>query len=226
MKKIFIVGTGTDVGKTYVTGLILKKLNQEKINAAYFKAAMSGNQRGPEGRLIPGDAKFVKDCSGISEPLEDMCPFVYEAAVSPHLASRLEGNPVNLKVVKEKFDFLAQNYDFITIEGSGGIMCPLCFDEEEIYLPDVIKLLNSDCLLVADAGLGTINNVVLTAEFMKSRNIKIKGIIFNNYCKGNVMQEDNIKMCEYLTKIPVVAKVKTNEEKLEIDVSKLISLYS
>ena len=58
-KKLFITGTGTDVGKTYVTGLILKKLNDNHKNAAYFKAAMSGNDRAEDGSLIPGDALHV-----------------------------------------------------------------------------------------------------------------------------------------------------------------------
>ena len=102
-KKIFITGTGTDIGKTYVTGLILKKLRQSGRSAAYYKAAMSGNQRDADGHLIPGDALHVKEASGISQPLETMCPYVYESAVSPHLASRLEGDPVQMDVVRAGF---------------------------------------------------------------------------------------------------------------------------
>ena len=61
-KNLFITGTGTDVGKTYVTDLIIKKLKQNNINAAYYKAAMSGNDRRSDGSLIPGDALYVKRC--------------------------------------------------------------------------------------------------------------------------------------------------------------------
>lgn len=103
-KKLFITGTGTDVGKTFVTGLILKKLHESGLDAAYYKAAMSGNERRPDGSLIPGDALHVKNVSGISQSLQGMCPYVYEAAVSPHLASRLEGNPVQMEVVKQGFE--------------------------------------------------------------------------------------------------------------------------
>ena len=59
-KAIFVTGTGTDVGKTYVTGLLLKKMNEMGKKAAYYKAAMSGNERDSEGNLIPGDAVSVK----------------------------------------------------------------------------------------------------------------------------------------------------------------------
>ena len=95
-KAVFITGTGTDMGKTYLSGLIVKKLAQAGKNPAYYKAAMSGNDRRADGSLIPGDALFVKEMSGISQSLDDMCPYVYENAWSPHLASRVEGNPVDL----------------------------------------------------------------------------------------------------------------------------------
>ncbi|MBQ3943095.1 MAG: AAA family ATPase, partial [Elusimicrobia bacterium] len=88
-KGLFITGTGTDIGKTYVTGLILKKLRGSGRNAAYFKAAMSGNERDLSGSLIPGDAVHVKTVSGIDQPLSEMCPYVYRTAVSPHLASKI-----------------------------------------------------------------------------------------------------------------------------------------
>ena len=73
-KNLFITGTGTDVGKTYVTGLIVKKLREGGKSAAYYKAAMSGNDRRPDGSLIPGDALQVKTMSGIEQPLAEMCP--------------------------------------------------------------------------------------------------------------------------------------------------------
>lgn len=225
MKKLFIVGTGTDVGKTYVTGLIVKKLNEAGYNPAYYKAAMSGNDKAADGSLIPGDAKFVKDTSGISQPLNEMCPYIYEVAVSPHLASKIEGNPVDLQVVKDGFDKIANKYDYITVEGSGGIICPIRQDEIKIMLEDIIKELDLSCLLIADAGLGTINSVVLTVEYLKSKNITVKGIIFNNYEDGNVMHEDNLMMCESMTGLKVLAKVRTGDKNLDVDTEVLTNLY-
>ena len=102
-KNLFITGTGTDVGKTYVTSLVIKKLRESGEHAAYYKAAMSGNERRQDGTLIPGDALYVKEISGIAQPLEEMCPYLYENAYSPHLAARIEGGPVELSVVKEGF---------------------------------------------------------------------------------------------------------------------------
>ncbi len=222
---LFITGTGTDIGKTYVTGLIVKKLAEHGKNPGYYKAAMSGNDRRADGSLIPGDAQFVQQISGIAQPLETMCPYVYENAYSPHLASRIEGNPVVLNVVKQGFQSVCAQYDYVTVEGSGGILCPIRFDEVKLQLEDIVKALHLSSIIVADAGLGTINSVVLTVEYMKSRNLPIKGVIFNHFHPGNRMEEDNIFMCEYLTGLPTLAKVQDGDTELELDIDALTELY-
>lgn len=224
-KALFITGTGTDIGKTYVAGLIVKKIAEAGKSAAYYKAAMSGNNRRADGSLIPGDALFVKQTSGIQQPIAEMCPYIYENAYSPHLASRIEGHPVKMSVVKEGYEKICEKYEYVTMEGSGGILCPICFDEEKIQLEDVIKELGLSCIIVADAGLGTINSVVLTVEYMKAHNIIVKGIIFNNYHPGNVMEDDNIFMCEYMTGLPALAKVQEGDIRLDMDVEVLTQLY-
>ena len=162
MKQLMIIGTDTDVGKTYVSGLILKKLQENGKKAVYFKAAMSGNVHLTDGSLLPGDANFVKTISGISQPLADMCPYVYETAVSPHLAAKIEGNPIEWEKIQETYDTLCGTYDFVTVEGSGGILCPLRHDETASFsLADFVKSQHLSCLLVADAGLGTLNHLSL-----------------------------------------------------------------
>ena len=224
-RNLFITGTGTDMGKTYVTRMIVKKLREEGERAAYYKAAMSGNRKGDDGRLIPGDSWYVKHISGISQPLEEMCSYVYEAAVSPHLAACMEGNPVEMDQVLKDFDAVCGRYNYVTVEGSGGILCPLRFDRQKILLEDFIRARNLNCLIVADAGLGTINSVVLTAEYMKSRGITVRGIILNHYETGNRLHEDNAFMCRTLTGLDVVAYVKDGDTDLDIPVERLKTLY-
>lgn len=224
-KALFVTGTGTDTGKTYVTGLIVKKLQEAKKNPAYYKAAMSGNDRRPDGTLIPGDALAVQTMSGIDQSLTSMCPYVYEHAYSPHLASRLEGNPVVMDVVTHGFADVTAVYDYVTVEGSGGILCPICFDEARIQLEDVVKELHLSSILIADAGLGTINSVVLTAEYMKTHGLPLKGIIFNHYHPGDVMEDDNIFMCEHMTGLPTLAKVQDDDTELDMNIDALCALY-
>ncbi len=224
-RSLFITGTGTDVGKTYVSGLILKKLREAGVSAAYYKAAMSGNSREKDGSLIPGDALYVKQTAGLEQPLETMCPYVYESAVSPHLASRLEGNPVRMEVVRRGFEHLAERYSHITVEGSGGICCPVAMGGEEIWMEDVIQALAPVCLIVADAGLGTINAVALTAAYMKSRGIGAAGILLNHFHPNDVMEEDNKRMCEYVTGLPVLACIEEGCSDLPMETETLLGLY-
>ena len=224
-KNLFITGTGTDMGKTYVTGLILKKFQEYGKKAAYYKAVMSGNVRDHDGKLIPGDAVYVKNSSGIRQPVEEMCPYVYETAVSPHLAAKLEGNPVEMKTVLQGFDGLCDQYEYVTVEGSGGILCPLRYDTQKIWLEDFIKARQFQCLIVADAGLGTINSVVLTVEYMRAHSIPVKGIIFNHYNELGTLHRDNLFMCEQMTGLEVLACVKKDEQNLNLSFARLEELY-
>jgi dethiobiotin synthetase len=204
-RNLFVTGTGTEIGKTYVAGLIVKMLHDAGMDVAYYKAAMSGNERRPDGTLIPGDALFVKEFAGISQSLESMCPYVYEHAVSPHLAARIEGNPVRMAVVEETFQALSREHDYVVVEGSGGITCPIGYDEERIQLEDIVSSLHLPSVMVADAGLGTINGVVLTHAYMEQKGLPLKGILFNHFHEGDVMEEDNRRMCEEMTGLPVLA---------------------
>ena len=226
-RNLFITGTGTEIGKTYIAGLIVKTLHEAGLDVAYYKAAMSGNERRPDGSLIPGDALFVRELSGISQSLESMCPYVYENAVSPHLAAKLEGHPVSMEVIEQTFRAVCHEHDYVVVEGSGGITCPLRFDDEQIQLEDIVRRFHLPSLLVADAGLGTINGVVLTYEYMKQKKLPLKGIIINNFHTGNVMEEDNKHMCEKLTGLDVLACVSQGDKMFsELQAEKLSALFA
>ncbi len=223
---IFITGTGTDVGKTYITALLVKILQEAGVKGAYYKAAVSGNERDSQGRLIPGDADWVKTVSGIAQPLESMVPYIYEQAVSPHLAAVQEGNPVERSVVCRRYEALCREYDYITMEGSGGILCPLRQEAgNELWLEDIIRELRLPCLVVADAGLGTINHTILTLEYLKMRKIEAKGVILNHFHPENAMEQDNRRVIERRGKVPVLACVPDYGETLDIQAEKLMGLY-
>lgn len=225
-KNLFITGTGTDIGKTYVSALILKKFQENNQKAAYYKAAMSGNIRNSNGQLIPGDAAHIKKISKIKQPVDEMCSYIYESPFAPHLAAKYEGNPVDMEVIKKQFKKMQRKYDYVTVEGSGGIICPIRMDNVKINLEDIILALKLSCIIVADAGLGTINNVVLTAEYMKHKKIPIKGIILNNFDKSNILHGNNLFMCEHITNIKVIACVEQNCKNIDIDMNLLKSLYN
>ena len=225
-KALFITGTGTDIGKTYVTGLIVKKLRDAGLNAGYYKAALSGAEPDANGTLQPGDAIYVNRVANIGEKTENLVSYVYKEAVSPHLAAKINDQPIDFAKVTADFKRALAKYDYLTMEGSGGIICPLRWDNQQhVILDDLVKKLDLGVLIIADAGLGTINAAVLTIEHLKSCNIPIKGIIFNNYIPHDLMQDDNERMIEEMTGIKVLAKVKKGDTELNMAVSCLQSLY-
>ena len=230
----FVTATGTDVGKTFVTALLVKKWRDLGIDAGYYKAALSGAEL-RDGKWIAGDADYVKRIAGLPDSQEQLVSYVYKEAVSPHLAARKEGNPVELSKVREDFEAASARHKFIFAEGSGGIICPIRYDAvnaidgaanavdaaadgakavpntapQKIFLVDIVKTLGLPLLVVTTAALGSINACVLTVEYARAHGLKVQGIIVNRYgMSGNFeMEEDNIKMMQDLTGLPVLAKL-------------------
>lgn len=219
-KGIFITGTDTDIGKTYVTALLVKTLREAGYDVGYYKAAISGADSVGES-----DAGFVNRFAGIGESEDMLLSYLYKHAVSPHLAARMEGHPVEKEVILAGWARAAARYPYVTMEGSGGICCPIRHDEKAVYyLEDIVHWLHLPSLIVADAGLGTINHVVLTAFYMKARELPVKGVLLNNW-KGGVMEEDNVKMIEEMTGLPVLAKIRRGDAVIDADPALLASLY-
>ena len=219
-KGLYILGTGTDVGKTYITALWLKRLREAGHDVAYYKAAVSGAPS-----ITESDAGYVKQVVGLSQADETLLSYVFDEAVSPHLAARHEGKVIDRTVVNKNFCHVARAHAYTTVEGSGGIICPLHVTDTELYmLEDVVKDLNLPTIVVATAALGTINSTVLTIHYLQSKGIPVKGIIVNQYT-GNPMEEDNCVMMERLTGIPVLERVEPGQTSLHMDVDAMLSCY-
>ena len=216
-KGYFVTATGTDVGKTFVTALLVKKWRDSGIDAGYYKAALSGAEF-RDGKWVAGDADYVKRIANLPDTQEQLVSYVYKEAVSPHLAARKEGNPVELAKVKADFEAACARHEFIFAEGSGGIVCPIRYDAQKIFLVDIIKTVNLPILVVTTAALGSINACVLTVEYARSRGLDIRGLIVNRYgSSGNLeMEDDNIRMMQDLTGLEILAKVKDGDTDLGV----------
>ena len=119
-KGYFVTATGTDVGKTFITALLVKKWRDSGIDAGYYKAALSGAEL-RDGKWIAGDADYVKRIAGLPDSQEQLVSYVYKEAVSPHLAAQKEGNPVELSKVRDDFDAATKRHEFIFAEGKKKI---------------------------------------------------------------------------------------------------------
>ena len=216
-KGYFVTATGTDVGKTFITALLVKKWRDSGIDAGYYKAALSGAEL-RDGKWVAGDADYVKRTANLSDTQEQLVSYVYKEAVSPHLAARKEGNPVELAKVKADFDAACARHEFVLAEGSGGIICPIRYDDQKVFLVDIMKMLDLPLLIVTTAALGSINACVLTVEYARSRGLDVRGLIVNRYgCSGNLeMEDDNIRMMQDLTGLEILAKVKNGDTDLGV----------
>ena len=202
-KAIFITATGTDIGKTYVSGLLAKHMKDKGLNIGYYKAALSGSHD-----VSDSDAWHVKEKAELPDSYNEMVSYTYKHAYSPHLAAQIEGNPPDIDVIKRAYLDISAKHDYMIVEGSGGIICPIRYDDnKKIFLEDIIKELNIPSLIIADAGLGTINAAVLTIEYMRNKNLKINGLILNRFETENEIHDDNKKMIEEMTGIKIIGVV-------------------
>ncbi|WP_456059889.1 dethiobiotin synthase [Brachyspira pilosicoli] len=202
-KTIFITATGTDIGKTYISGLIAKHIKDKGLNIGYYKAALSGSND-----IKDSDAWYVKQQADLLDSYDEMVSYTYKHAYSPHLAAQIEGNPPDIKIIKNAYKDISKKHDYMIVEGSGGIICPIRYDSnQKIFLEDIIKELNIPSLIITDAGLGTINSTVLTIEYMRSKNLKINGVILNRFEAENEMHNDNKKMIEDMTGVKIIGVV-------------------
>lgn len=202
-KGLFVTATGTDVGKTFLSALIVKKLADAGKNIGYYKAALSGAElRG--GKLVAGDADYVYRTARLNGDPNDSVSYIFEPAVSPHLASQITGVRIEKEKIKADFEKAKAEHDFLLMEGSGGIICPISVQKDEpIMLADLIKLFHLPVVIVSDAGLGSINAAMLTIHYAQAQGIEISAVLLNRYRSGDAMERDNKKMINELSGIPV-----------------------
>ncbi|WP_195938481.1 dethiobiotin synthase [Romboutsia sp. 1001713B170131_170501_G6] len=228
-KGIFVIGTNTDIGKTFVSGAITYKLKKHNKNVIPYKPIQSGGIE-ENIKIIPPDIKYIRDICDLDIDYNTMNTYCLKTEVSPHLACNIENVYINKENIINHYNKLLKIYDYVVAEGAGGIVVPITND---YFLYDLIKDLNMDVVIVASASVGTINHSVLTYEFLKSKNIKCRGIFINNY-KKKFYEDDNIKMIREITKLDVVGilnkidnftkeNIKKEYDKLDLD--NIISLF-
>lgn len=212
MKSLFVTGTGTDVGKTRACAAIARYFTRKGLSFAYYKAAASGTLD-----IAKSDPGRVKAAAGLPQADGTLASYLYAHPLSPHLAARVEGGPFpDADVIEKAWRSLGREYEYVLTEGAGGIVCPLAHEPgRRLFYIDILKRFRIGALIVADAGLGTINHTVLTYEYLKARSIPVKGVIFNRWDAGSAMHRDNELMVEEMTGLEVVAHVREGSADLE-----------
>lgn len=174
-KGLFITGTDTDVGKTYIGTQIITLLHDNDINAVPRKPIESGCTR-VGNELEPEDALRYYEAANQKFPLAEVCPYRFEPAISPQRAARLINQPIFLNEVVNACTTNITDDDFLVVEGAGGFYSPLCEDGKNA---DLAKILNLHVLLVANDQLGCINHILLTAEAIYKQGLSLSAVILS-----------------------------------------------
>jgi len=175
---LFVTGTDTEVGKTLIAGAIARSLRSEGRTVEVFKPVATGCSRRREG-LVSGDAEFLASCSDSRRPLSEIVPLRFRTAVAPNVAAAREHRDVDLDVIFDAYrEMLTAGPEAVVIEGVGGLLCPI---RDDFWVIHFAKMLALPLVIVARAGLGTINHTLLTLHAARSAGLRVAGVVINRY---------------------------------------------
>jgi dethiobiotin synthetase len=169
----FITGTDTGVGKTIITAVLALCLQQRGLRVAVMKPIETGclNER-----ELSSDAERLRTVIAVTTSIDLISPYRFALPLAPLAAARATGVTIEIDRIKAACQNLANDYDFVLVEGIGGLMVPL---SEKSDVRDLIASLHLPALVVGLAALGGVNHALLTIEALRQRAISITGIVLN-----------------------------------------------
>lgn len=174
--ELFITGTDTGVGKTFITAGLAAAFSAEGAKVGVYKPAQTGSPK----PTYSEDLEYVKKHvpSVITK-----ASYILPTPAAPMVSADVELEKVNIdkNVIKKDFEEMKNICDVVLVEGAGGLMVPFA---EDFLAADIPKMLNIPILIVVRPDLGTINHTLLSVEYAKKKGLKIAGIVINNYPEG------------------------------------------
>jgi dethiobiotin synthetase len=200
VRGLFVTATDTGVGKTEVACGIVRGARARGLDAGAMKPAQSGVTPGE-----PSDAELLRAAAGGADPPELVCPWSFAPPLAPAVAARLAGVELSLGGILEAARALAARHAALVVEGAGGLLVPLT--ERETYA-DLAVALGLPVLLVARAGLGTVNHTALTVEALRARRLAIRGVVLNRAAAAaDPSEPHNAREIERVAGVPVLASL-------------------
>ena len=172
---LFITGTDTGVGKTYVACAIIRVLRERGTRVGAYKPAVTGSRPGPNGPIWDDVTRLQAALGGEVSP-ERICPQRFHAPLAPPVAARQEGNVVDAALLRRGIEWWNDQADVVIVEGVGGLLSPLTETET---VADVARDFGFPLIVVARLSLGTINHTLLTLEAARNRRLHVAGIVLN-----------------------------------------------
>ena len=176
MKTLLVTGTDTNVGKTWVTSLLVREFRRWGINTGAYKPVCSGAEKNSEGDVVWADIEALRAACGTDPEIDLVCPQRFHAAVAPNIAARMENRCVESQLLIDGVARWSSHVDQLVIEGAGGIFCPL---SDELTVMDVAVQLNTPTIVVAANRLGVINHTRLTVEALQTRGVNVVAVVLN-----------------------------------------------
>jgi dethiobiotin synthetase len=187
MQTLFITGTDTGVGKTVLTVLLVKFLRARDVNAAALKPVCSGNR---------DDARKILAALGSALMLDEINPWHFRAPLAPTLAAHKENRRVKLSEILAHTRAMQKRFDFLLVEGAGGLLSPL---GENFNSRDLILALRAIPIIVAPDKLGVVNHVLLTLEALPEKLQAQARIVLMSQPKPDASAKTNAKLLAELS---------------------------
>ncbi len=198
---LLVTGTDTGIGKTWVSALIVEELRKKGTAAVGLKPVLSGAR---------DDAQRLWEANGGSLDLDVVNPRWYRTPVAPLVASRIEGNPLELASMVEQIHQVRDAHDFTLVEGVGGWEVPM---GEDFGFPEFAKALGFPVLVVAANWLGTLNHTLLTVKAIQAAGLECVGVVLNHLeAERDVAATTNRMMLDELCPVPIVGEVLTDAD--------------
>lgn len=197
LRGLFITGTGTGVGKTWIAQRLIGALRAQGLTVRARKPVESGCA---ESQGIPQDARALSEAAGNNDPLTMVCPWPLRAAISSERAAALEGRTIILDDVAAACASGITDSDFLLVEGAGGFLSPLTGDARNAELAAHLGL---PVLLVVADRLGCLDHAMLTAEAIAARGLSLAAVVLNSLPGNAVAGMDNAADLEKWLKLPV-----------------------
>jgi dethiobiotin synthetase len=207
MRGVFVTGTGTEVGKTVVAAVLARTARAAGARVAVFKPAVSGLEDyrpRPELWDCAGDLPdhiLLRLASGSVQGDDEIAPYRYAPAVSPHLAAKLAGQPIDPDCLRRAAVAAADDSDVLVCEGVGGFLVPLTPD---YLVRDLARELGLRVAIVAQPWLGTINHTLLTVEAVRGAGLDVAAVVLNPWpLKPSAMEVSNLETIARLGSVAV-----------------------
>jgi dethiobiotin synthetase len=202
MRGLFVTGTDTGVGKSVVSACLLASMRAAGEEVGALKPAITGLEEqsaGPAESRWPADDALLGEAAGM--PPEEVSPFRYGPAMSPHLAAALAGQPIGEQALIEAAQARGGAGRTLVVEGVGGLLVPL---GEHLSVCDLAATLGLPLLIAARPGLGTINHTLLTLEAARGRGLSVAAVVLTPWpARAAVLERSNRETIEALGEVEV-----------------------